>query len=252
MITAAKRPYFFAAFIFLTACSPVHAEEKSLKEYFDQANAFRDQGDLVKAEENYTQAIEMNSSYPILHYRRGEVRFKKNDLDGAILDLTKGLSLSPRSKRAYYALCLRSEAFFLKKDLERSASDLEKAIALDPKEEEAYRRRGGAYAAQGKIEKAFSDLDHAIELDPTDDENYSARAKIYFSKSKYKEAAADYSRAIELNSGSDVAYAGRGTTRFVQSDYRGALSDLREAVALNPSQQADLEKFIEQAEKILR
>ena len=252
MNIARRKIINLTVFLCLVLCPGVSAIEKSVGDYFREANADHDKGNFEKAEAAYTKAIELSSSYQILYYSRGQTRLKKGDLDGAIVDLSKALSLSPRNRNAYRARCLLAEVFHRKRDFKKSINQYEIAIAMNPDLDEAYMGRGIVYAAQGEMDDAVLDFNRAMALDPSNDAPYVARAKVFSTQNFYKKAALEYSRAIELNPKSDTAYAGRGTTRFIQNDYQGALSDLQQALVLNPALEEDLALFIEQAKKVLR
>src|SRR6267154_6267373 len=88
---------------------------------------------------------------------RGIERQGQGDLDGAIEDYTKAISLKPQ------AMVLAA----------------------------AYNNRANARIARNDVAGALADYSKAIEVVPTDPENYYNRGVVFLNKSEYEHAIAD-------------------------------------------------------------
>ena len=129
MMIAVKKYIFVIPAVCLTFCVAAGAEEKNLKDYFQEARASQKKGALENAEENYTKAIELNRSYEVLYYGRGEVRFKKNDLDGAIAEWRAAVQVDPKYPPAQINL---AEALENKGDMQGAIAAYERFLTLVP------------------------------------------------------------------------------------------------------------------------
>jgi len=110
---------------------------------------------------------------------RGIERQAKGDLDGAIEDFTKTISLKPQP------LILAA----------------------------AYNNRANALISKHDLAGAISDYGKAIEVLPGDPENYYNRGVLFLNQSDYDQAIADFSKAIELAPGLTLAYNNRANAR---------------------------------------
>jgi tetratricopeptide (TPR) repeat protein len=95
------------------------------------------------------------------HQGRGLARQGKDDLDGAIDDLTEAIRLDSSMVRAYgvRGICYQRQG---KHD--RAIADLTKAIDLDGNYAEAIYRRGVSYANTGMRTAALADYEKAIAI----------------------------------------------------------------------------------------
>ena len=67
----------------------------------NRASAFFRSGELKRAEEDYTRALELDPRYPKAYYNRGTLRQKRGDLQGALNDLSQAIMLDSRYLEAY-------------------------------------------------------------------------------------------------------------------------------------------------------
>lgn len=121
--------------------------------------------DYLKAEEDYSKALELNPSYPDAYLRRGTLRYK-----------------------------------IIKKYKEAEA-DFDKAVELDPDCAEAYLHRGIVKCHLLEFDRALPDFNKAVELNPYDERTLFNRGKNKFMlKYDEKEVREDLERAIRLGS----------------------------------------------------
>src|SRR6266567_2646303 len=94
---------------------------------------------------------------------RGTAYRAKRDLVRAIQDYDQAIKLNPNDVRA---ISNRGNAYLAQRQYDRAIEDYDLAIALDPKEAIPFNNRGNAYYKKGQVDRAIQDFDLAIELDP--------------------------------------------------------------------------------------
>src|SRR5215831_10042353 len=95
---------------------------------------------------------------------RGIERQNKGDLDGAIEDFSKVISMRPQAMVLAAAFNNRANARFGKNDIEGALADYSKAIEVLPSDPENYYNRGVLYLNKADYDHAIADFSKAIEL----------------------------------------------------------------------------------------
>src|SRR2546421_10088511 len=103
------------------------------------------------------------SRFAVSYYNRGNEKYKKGDLDGAIADYDAALTFDPRWARAYN---MRGSARYNKGDLDGSIADYTRAIEIDPHLALAHYNRGKARRDKGDLDGSIADYTRAIEINP--------------------------------------------------------------------------------------
>jgi tetratricopeptide (TPR) repeat protein len=130
---------------------------------------------------------------------RGLDRQNSGDLDGAIADYTKALSLKANPITLATIYNNRANAFMNKNDLAAAIADYGSAINLAPTNFENYYNRGIALYNKGDLDAAFADYSKAIELFPKFAMAFNERGNTRIGKGDADGAIADYSQAIALS-----------------------------------------------------
>ena len=86
---------------------------------------------------------------------------KKGQLDRAIDDFSRTISIDPKNSVAYYK---RGDTYAKKGQYDRAIDDFSSAIFIDPKNTDAYFMRGVAYAVTGNIKNMNSNFQKACNL----------------------------------------------------------------------------------------
>ena len=202
---------------------------------FQQGNFLLRLGQMDKAIEAYSHAIELNPDYAATYYNRGTAYNIKGDSDRAIEDFTKVIDLSPNYVDAHNN---RGVAYGKKGDFDRAIADHNTAIKLNPDYAKAYNNRGIAYREKGDFDRAIEDYNKAIELNPDYAEPYINRGVAYDNKGDFDRAIADHNTAIKLNPDYAKAYNNRGVAYGKKGDFDRAIVDFNTAVQLNPDDAA--------------
>ncbi|MEN9226712.1 MAG: tetratricopeptide repeat protein [Thermostichus sp. HHBFW_bins_43] len=201
----------------------------------------------------------------ILAYNRGRERWLKQDMPGAVEQLSLALQQDPHLTNAYL---LRGKAYFALDQVPQALADFNRAIELAPRQLEPYYYRAlmrigqedveGAIAdftqlvelrpsathhlslarllaQQGSLTTALTHLDEVIRLDPTSADVYSQRASLHGYLGEWDAALADWSEAIRLDP-SPALYYNRGVTYYCADRYDEAIADLGRSLEGEPQQ----------------
>ena len=167
------------------------------EEEFYLGIACDESGEILKAIEHYSLAIELSLLFPEAYNNRG------------VAKATLGRP-------------------------EEAIEDYNQAIELNPQYVKAYNNRGVAKATLGRPEEAIEDYDKLIELSPKDARAYTSRGEAKAALERLEEAIEDYDQAIELNPQYVKAYINRGITKARLERPKEAIEDYEKALALNP------------------
>lgn len=172
-----------------------------------------------------------NSGDAVSHDDEGVVKFARNDYDGAIMEFSRAIELSPDWASAYYH---RAGPELSKDDFDGAISDWDKAILLKADYGEAYSTRAVAKFAKDDYDGAISDCTRAIGLNPNFagcvaivPESYKREGVRRMNKHDYDGAIANFTKAIELRPGEAEMYNWRGQARGSTADKDDAIADFR-------------------------
>ncbi|MEB3211238.1 MAG: serine/threonine-protein kinase [Leptolyngbyaceae bacterium] len=187
-------------------------------------------GDLDGALEDYTKAININPDGTLKSYvNRGTVRAELGDDEAAIVDYSEAIQRNPNLAEAYVNRCLSYSNIGKHQE---AITDCSQAIRLEPNSVLAYQNRGLVRRRLGEPIGAIQDFNIAINLDPTDPDPYYNRGLAREEVGEMIGAIADYTKAIELDPAHTFAYYDRAIARMKSEDYEGALADLEIAAKL--------------------
>lgn len=152
-------------------------------------------GNMPGASATYTRLVEMEYPDASLFLKRAGCYRKTQELDKAVRDLEKYLSLYPENK----------EAISLSGKIESERGDNLKAIEL-------YSRN--------------------IELHPDDPQSYIDRANSYFISRTWDSAVRDYSMALDIKPGDPEVWLNKGIALLNSGKAEDACFDFRKALEL--------------------
>ena len=118
-----------------------------------------------------------------------------------IADCDRAISSGKFEKEGLAALYnARGEARYFKHDLDGAVDDYTKALEADGTFASSYSNRGLVYLDRKDYDRAIAEFDHAIKIDGDKYYNpFEDRALAYWSKGDTEHAAADYKKALSLN-----------------------------------------------------
>jgi tetratricopeptide (TPR) repeat protein len=118
-------------------------------------------GDLAGALATYTEAIRVSPESPDAYYRRGNLHYKKGNIDKALSDYHQTLRLNPRYIDAYIE---RAEAFSDRGDHENALNDYAQAIIFNPHYARIFYHRAGFHIQRNELMQAVHDYQKYLDL----------------------------------------------------------------------------------------
>jgi tetratricopeptide (TPR) repeat protein len=200
--------------------------------HFHRAWAYGDKGQLDKALNDWTAAIQLNPKSATANYNRGRDYGFTRDRDKAIRDYTTTIQLDPKYLRAYVN---RANEYSQKREYKLAFRDATMAIQLNPKHANAYHNRGAYYGETGDFDKSIADFSEAIRFNPRSATTFYGRALAYEDLEKFDKAIADYDRVVRIPPKDSDDYLARGSAYFKKGNYKAALSDFEKALRLSPT-----------------
>jgi len=201
--------------------------------------------DYERALKEYDEALKINNLSGGTYQRRGEVKKKLGDIEGANRDfesasvfnriwaqvlVDKGIQFAEEKNNNLamqkYNEAIQTDSSYSKGytyrgklkgalgDTKGAIQDLDRAIRLNPEDSLSYRERGLQKSLMGKYLEALIDLDEAIHLNPLDSVAHVVRGAVKESLKRYKEALLDYDLAIVIEPNQSLAYRGRGRIKI--------------------------------------
>jgi tetratricopeptide (TPR) repeat protein len=181
------------------------AEPQSADEFVTRGIARYNGGNLDGALADFNRAITLDPAHAGAYGNRGYAREDRGDLEGALADYTKAISLDPNGPPAYV---LRGSLRLKNGDMDGGLADFTKAISLDPTDASLFATRGVVRQLKGELDGAIEDFRKAIALDPNNAVAYKSLAFILATASRKelrngKQAVAYARKACELEKWGD-------------------------------------------------
>lgn len=133
-------------------------------------------------------------AYRAIHQTRD--RNGKKDLDAAIALYTQALAYGDHGSAWTLE---RARLYISKNQLDEAMGDLERVLSITPRDAEAYRERARVHMAREDWPKALADLARADELWPGNLWTLHQRASVEERMGRTEEALAHYRQALELD-----------------------------------------------------
>lgn len=130
--------------------SSLRAQNQALDPLLETGKSFYKVRDLDSAYHYFNLAVAADSASDEAYFRRGLVREKMNDTEGALADYAAAVRINP--KPVYYNN--RGMIFTLREDHLAALEEYDKALALDPDYVQALFNKGIAYHHLGMTEEA--------------------------------------------------------------------------------------------------
>ena len=188
------------------------------------------------------RALELNSNYVDALYLRAALRSKKGDTAGVLADYNKIIELVPSAPGVEVVYHNRSMMRLANKDMDGALDDLNKAVSINPKVGAIYNGRAIVRLQKGDLDGALADYEKAIELNPALPSSFLGRGYFRYQKRDFERAIADFTKAIELKPDYADAYVDRGIVRGLKGDVIGAVADIRKGAKLKPQSVSDSDR----------
>jgi tetratricopeptide (TPR) repeat protein len=206
----------------IEGCSSVirAAQDKgeSLAEAYNYRGlAYRSQGDLDHAIQDYGQAIKLNGKLALAYNNRGVAYDQKGLFEHAIQDYEQAIKLKP-SPEIYFN---RGNAYLAKAQYDHAIDDFNQALKLKIDFVPAYDNRCWARAVVGILKQALADCNQALQLMPNRVSTRASRAFVFLKMTQFDAAVSDYDVALRINPKAAFALYGRGLAKLKNEDPAG-------------------------------
>lgn len=221
-------------------------DEKNEKAKFGLSEALTRKGDELLVQQKYDlakmfydDALNSNPNNAFAYAGLGEFYESKEDIDNAILNYEKAITLDSDLTEINAPL---GALYFQKGEIAKSESYLQKALASNSDNPETYFYLGLVRYRQNRNAEAAEALRRSIQIAPTNPEAHYYLGEVYDRLNLEKEAIDSYREAVRLNPkyveawfDLGVAYYNRATGQGSNSVYfEEAIKAYREVARLKP------------------
>lgn len=206
--------------------------DKTLHEaFFFRGIAKYNLGDLIGANQDFTEAIKINPVYTQAYHYRAITLARMGNTESAIADLNVASLLRPEYPGIYYS---RGITHFMSKQFEKAIDDFNKFIQKEPKESDVYVNRGTTFLFMKDTTAALNDYNRALSLNFANTDAYMKRGHLFSLQKKMKDAITDFNKAIELDSTNAMAFFNRGLVYYDMKKFNSTMADFNSSIRLEP------------------
>lgn len=228
-----KSSILYLLALFICNCS------NPVQNHYNNGNQLLAEEKYEEAIDEYSKAIELDSSFLEAFAKRSIAKQKTNDLLGYCEDHTRaGLTDTTNHEQILF----RGRLYFSQKKYNKALIDFTTAIKLWPLDPRGKLERGLVYLAMknGNLaKKDFSDLLKNSLGDSTVALFYRGKANVLLNN--YENSINDFSIAIKLQPTNKTIYMSRASSFKKLKNYEKALLDIDTAVGINPDNHIELE-----------
>lgn len=203
----------------------------SQNNYYEAANKEYFYGDLNKAIELFTRAIENKQEVANSYMYRGASKGFLGRFSEALDDMDSSFNLDPLNKKIDFYF---GKIYILKQDYQTAIQYTNKTILKNKDDDAAYDQRAAAYVMLGDFNAAIDDEEIAIKLNPQKSLYYTNRGVAKLKLKLYNEALKDLNASVKLEP-SQKAYANRGLLYSLTNQHQQAIADYSESLKFIPS-----------------
>lgn len=174
-----------------------------IRPYTHLATAYLKSGDIKRALEIYSQAIEVDPQRAESYNNRGNVYVVLRQYDLALADYQKALSLDDSLVKTHNNIGI---IYNRKKQFKNALAYYDKAIALDNQNAGVYFNRANVYLQQNQLDQALLDYNQAIRHNPFHKKARYYRSQIHQVNRNFDMALHDIQEAQRLGLKVDQTY----------------------------------------------
>ncbi len=217
-------------FITISLFSSCSRNEKDAELFFIQGNEAYKKRDFEKAIGFFSEAIEKTPSFADAYNNRGSAKLASDDINGAITDFEKAVSLDKDFILAKYNLA----------DALSNTSRLDESLSLLKSIEKKYQDSSfyfvtlsNIYIQKNKFPDASQVLQRALALERTNDKALTNLGYLQYQQKEYQLAKANFEKAIEINPRQDFALNNLSLVYAHEDNFKEAITLVDKAIALN-------------------
>jgi tetratricopeptide (TPR) repeat protein/predicted Ser/Thr protein kinase len=171
------------------------------------------------------KAVEIAPQMAIAWHLRGVARMRCRDLEGALSDLTKSITVD-RAGEIPANYLFRAEVYLSLKRPRKVLEDVERGLELKVQPADLWFFRGVAHLQLGDTKAAIQDMSETLKLDPSNAAAWANRGALRVNENDLEGALEDTTQALELSPRVPQPWLNRAEVRIRLEDYEGALEDV--------------------------
>jgi tetratricopeptide (TPR) repeat protein len=180
----------------------------------------------------YDLAIASSPGNAINWNNRGWAKYQSGDLNAALTDFERAITLQPDYLQARVNL---SEVLKRLGRLREATQAQRKIIEVDPAFAHGHYNLGATLMEMGEFESALASIERAIEIDGNDADYFILHGIVLESLERKCEALSEFTWASNIDETKMEAYFLRGNMQFDLGRLQIAIADYTLALELNPS-----------------
>jgi TolA-binding protein len=141
----------------------IPVDTQTVSSLLSAARGAYEKGDLQKAIQLLTDALDMQSDLAETYINRGQCHLDLGDYSSAMSDFQKAEDLEPNKPEPHFAM---GNLYFNRKEYKRAIEFYDQALEMNGQHAMARCRRGISYYYRKNYRQAFHDLQAAFRLDP--------------------------------------------------------------------------------------
>ncbi len=188
-------PVLFLCTLALSACRPTPAQQA----FDDGQQAFATMN-MIDAVRNYTEALELDSTYTDAYMARGKVYWMQREYTKAVPDFNEALRLGGGDSWGYF---YRGASHMALNNLDAAMEDFSVVTERNDLPDEdlarAYHWRSIGFMNMNQFEKSISEISRCIELMPEVPVHYFERGRLYEELQQTDAAMADFEQFLSMS-----------------------------------------------------
>lgn len=194
------------------------------------AGRLYDQGDYLKAAENYEKALAVYKGAKEIFLNLANIHIIRKDYKKADRVLREGIRNFPRAGDFFQMLGMIS---MNQADYKAAYGYYSRSLELDPKNDAVLNDIGEIFLKSENYDEALKVFSGALAVNP---KNFTAHINLgitHFRKGDYQKAAAEFEATKQLDSSYDPAYFNCGLAYYKLNDYARSENNFITAIRLN-------------------
>ncbi len=202
--------------------------------YGNRANYYRDEGKIVEALKDYSEAIRLKPSNAPAFNSRGKLYFNatgtgNENLKKALSDYSKAIEYDPKNGEYYVN---RGATYARLGDIDRAIADIDKGLELKPDHITGYLNRSIMYNVKKDYAAALKDIETYLRYNPNNPDMWHQKGLALRQVNRVSQAIGAFDMAIRINPNNGVYYYERGRTHMYLKNKEKARMDISRAMAL--------------------
>lgn len=199
----------------------------SAQDYINTARIMEKQGKLVKAVEYYETALRKDISGGAVYLNLANLYYDLGQYNSAIDIYKQGIKMRPNFTPYHIGL---AESYIALENYSQAEDSLLKAVELNPKGYYSYYLLGLVNKERGEYTQAFKYLDESLKNNPDYVKAYLAEGQIHLANEDYYKAISSFLMAVEKNEEYAESRYYLGLAYYRAEMYEAARAQLRKAL----------------------